>query len=195
MHTLLFTGHLIDSKNRKSPRFPAEKESLVKDAMTNQIMEINAQFTNLIGIAGGASGGDILFHEICAMLNIPTEIYLGLSVEDFMSESVSPAGAHWEKRYMNLIDTLPVHIYKGLKEGENVWEQTNLWMLRSAMKDGPRQATLLALWDGKEGDGPGGVAHFIEAATQSDVKVKTIDIKCIIDRLHIASETVNKAKK
>jgi len=37
--------------------------------------------------------------------------------------------------------------------------------------------------------------NFIEAATLSDVKVKTIRHQCIIDRLNIASEKVNKAKK
>jgi hypothetical protein len=35
----------------------------------------------LIGIAGGACGGDILFHEVCEELKIPTRLFLAKQVQ------------------------------------------------------------------------------------------------------------------
>jgi hypothetical protein len=54
------------------------------------------------GIAGGASGGDILFHEICAELGIPTRLLLALPRDPFIEESVAPAKGDWTKRFDRL---------------------------------------------------------------------------------------------
>ncbi len=65
---------------------------------------------HLIGIAGGASGGDILFHELCMEANIPSKIYLALSKEDYKKASVSFAGKSWEASFEELTSKLPVKI-------------------------------------------------------------------------------------
>jgi predicted DNA-binding transcriptional regulator AlpA len=41
-------------------------------------------------VAGGASGGDILFHEVCGELGVPTRLYLALPPESYVTESVAP---------------------------------------------------------------------------------------------------------
>src|SRR5205085_7363630 len=59
---LLFTGHRIDSANRAKPRFPAGKESVARDAIRTAISDEKAITTgSMLGVAGGANGGDILF--------------------------------------------------------------------------------------------------------------------------------------
>jgi hypothetical protein len=129
------------------------------------------------GIAGGACGGDIIFHELCAELGIPTEMYLALPVEEYKKKSVSFAGDDWEERFDKLKESLPVHILPKVKSNNNsIWESTNLWMLDDALKDGGENMTLLALWDGKGGDGSGGTEHMVKIAKEQRSEVKIIDI-------------------
>ena len=49
--------------------------------------------------AGGASGGDILFHEVCAELSVPTTLWLALPPDRYVMESVAPAGPDWVPRF------------------------------------------------------------------------------------------------
>jgi hypothetical protein len=60
----------------------------------------------------------------------------------------------------------------GLLEGatDNVWQRANLWMIEKASSLAPERA-LLALWDGKTGDGPGGTEHFLRIAGQCGVRI------------------------
>ena len=53
----------------------------------------------------------------------------------------------------------------GLIEGptENVWQRVNFWMVEEAVALAPER-TLIALWDGKGGDGPGGTDSPFAAA-------------------------------
>jgi hypothetical protein len=109
--TVLFTGHMIDAPGRKEPRFPSAKEGDAQEAIAALLHnEKRSTAGGLRGIAGGACGGDILFHETCLALGIPSEIYLALPVEKFREESVSFAGRDWEQRFDRLIRLLPVHV-------------------------------------------------------------------------------------
>jgi len=178
-HSLLFTGHMIDAKDRADPRFPANKENEAKREIEKYLLtekEINKD--ELTGIASGACGGDILFHELCAKMDIPTEIYLALPVEDFKKESVSFAGKDWDMRFDKLVAKLPVHILPANDENnneKNVWERTNLWMLNLALENGGENMTLIALWNGKGGDGEGGTEHMINIAKEQGARVEIID--------------------
>src|SRR5690348_4490714 len=110
-HAILFTGHMIDAKDRKMPRFPANKESAARKAIKKELEKEKEKYNDqLIGIAGGASGGDILFHELCREMNIPGEVYLALPSEEYKKASVSFAGKEWETRFDDLISKLPVKI-------------------------------------------------------------------------------------
>jgi hypothetical protein len=179
-HTILFTGHMIDAPGRKNPRFPPEKESAVKSAIRSLLIDMQSTVKEkAAGIAGGACGGDLLFHEQCAELGIPTEMYLALPVADFMKQSVSFAGELWEGRFKKLITQVPIHILPKSEKGgqeENVWERSNLWMLKTSLKHGGKQMTLMALWDGKEGDCDGGTRHMIATARDKDAEIKIIQI-------------------
>lgn len=173
-HYLLFTGHMIDKPDRKEPRFPASKEKFVKQKMKEEIQKVKSKTTGLLkGIAGGACGGDILFHEICEELEIPTEFYLALPREKFLVESVAFAGAQWIDRFDSLYKKLPVfelsqskELPRWLQKKQNYsfWERNNLWELYSALTHGGLNMTLIALWDGKGGDAPGGTADMVKEA-------------------------------
>jgi hypothetical protein len=111
LHTILFTGHMIDKEGREKVRFAAVKENAVMEAIQKEILN-EKLFANkyVRGIASGACGGDILFHELCIVLEIPTNIYLAMPEDEFKKASVSFAGNNWEDRFDELVKKLPVLI-------------------------------------------------------------------------------------
>jgi hypothetical protein len=190
-HTLLFTGHRIDSPKREKPRFPAHKEAearaAIKDAVEKELARIGGQ---VLGIAGGASGGDMLFHEICAELNIPTTLYLAMPRDEYVKESVRDAGARWVDRFDQLYERLPMRELGKSKElprwlqnkpDYSIWQRNNLWTLYNTLARGSRYATLIALWDGGAGDGPGGTQDMVNRADESGAKTIVLQTKAIFD--------------
>jgi hypothetical protein len=146
----------------------------------------------VIGIAGAASGGDTLFHEVCAGLGVETQLYLVVSREDYVRESVADAGPQWVARFNALFERRPsrflgnsdaaLELPKWLRgwKGYTVWNRSNLWMLHNALVHGPGRVTLIALWDGKGGDGPGGTRDMVEAARERGVRVVGLDAGALL---------------
>ncbi|MGE3959190.1 MAG: hypothetical protein AB7H96_20920 [Vicinamibacterales bacterium] len=171
---ILFTGHTVDRLDRPVPRFPrsaaAEQEArrLIKEAL---LVEMQKDDGPLLGISSGRCGGDILFHEVCAELNIDTRMFLPLPVQAFSARSVQHGGAHWVDRFEKLVDTVK---FRQLSTGEelplwlqakpyNVYQRHNLWMVFNARAVNARSLTLIALWDEGPADrGPGGTEDLVE---------------------------------
>jgi len=100
-----------------------------------------------------------------------------LPPEGFKAESVAPAGGAWGERFDSPLRQAGSGLrvmqdQDGLLEGptNNVWQRANLWMIQEAGRLAPERA-LLALWDGNTGDGPGGTAHFLEAAGRCGIRI------------------------
>lgn len=187
-HFILFTGHMIDKPGRKQPRFPASKENVARKAIKEKLEQaIKDAGKNFFGIAGGACGGDILFHEIAAELNIPTALHLALPKDEFAERSVAFANEDWVHRFDSLCSRLPVHIlaetpaFPGDSNEMNVWERSNLWMLHNALQNGGKHMTLLALWNGEAGDGAGGTDHMAEIARNVGSTVTIIDTRSVFE--------------
>lgn len=186
-HYLLFTGHMIDKGDRSEPRFPPEKEGAARAAIKEAVQKEKEKIEGpLQGIAGGACGGDILFHEVCGELDIPTELYLALPREKFLVESVQFAGPDWVERFNKFYKKLPKKVLSETKElpkwlqkkpDYSIWQRNNLWMLYNSLVCGGLQMTLIALWDGKGGDNPGGTEHMVKQAEERGAKTVVIDIK------------------
>ena len=187
---ILFTGHMMDSPDRQDARFPPKKEAAVKAAITERLLGMVRKQTGktIMGIAGGACGGDILFHEVCAEAGIPTELYLALPRSAFLAESVSFAGNDWVERFDALYNKLPRHVLAQTKTlprwlarhtDYDFWERNNLWMLQNALVNGGQHISLMALWNGKSGDGPGGTRHMVEETRKQGGKTEIIDINQI----------------
>ena len=171
---ILFTGHRIDAPGRKSPRFPAAKEKQAWDLILEAVArEKERAGGRLFGISGGASGGDILFHEACEQLGIPSQMYLVLPKADYIKSSVADSGPDWVARFNRLYDRLKPkvlsdseHLPRWLraKKDYNIWQRSNLWMLHNALFISRDHLTLIALWNGTAGDGPGGTADMVKRA-------------------------------
>lgn len=186
---LLFTGHRVDAANRdpKKRRFPPTPEAeakarrLIYDAVHKQV---GADATNSVGISGGASGGDILFHEVCAELGIRTELLLALPVAEFEKFSVADGGERWVARFKALCARVPPRIMPPSKESPmegRFWEENNLWLLSSTLALQADRQVLIALYNQElDPDGGGGTGHLVEKAGERGVEVVRVDARSLL---------------
>lgn len=188
---ILFTGHRIDAADRAAARFPAAKE----DAARRMIYEAVAQEKQktadaLVGLAGGASGGDILFHEVCEELAIPTQMYLVLQKQDYLRASVADSGADWVDRFNRLYRKLNPRVladsdrlprWLRAKQSYDIWQRSNLWMLHNALAISQDHLTLVALWNGATGDGPGGTEDMVERAKERGARFIHLDTRKLLE--------------
>jgi hypothetical protein len=198
---LLFAGHMIDAPDRKKPRFPADKEQVAREKIKEAVLkEMNSGAGVRSGYAGGASGGDILFQEVCAELGIPTRLYLAIPPQKYIVTSVQKAGPMWVERFWNLYNQhkaqkqvrelsdatdeneyLPAWLRE--KADYGIWQRNNLWMLFNALDEGcdPKSddpnLTLIALWDGAGGDGAGGTADLVNKVEGMGARCEVIKTK------------------
>jgi hypothetical protein len=201
---LVFAGHMIDAPGRSKPRFPADREQLARETIKEAIMkEMNTGAGVLCGYAGAANGGDLLFQEVCAELGIPTRLYLAIPPAKYINSSVIKAGPGWVDRFWIIYnkhkgpnqlrvlsevddaqsdeDYLPAWLRS--KENYSIWQRNNLWMLFNAVaeacdeKTGDPNLTLIALWDGAGGDGPGGTGDLVEKVQHLGARYKIINTK------------------
>ena len=187
-HALVFAGHMVDDKGRTPPRFPETCVAAARREMWRSLADLRPT----VGIAASASGGDILFHEICAELAIPTDMRLVLPPEQFVNLSVVKAGVEWERRFWALVERKRrEHRFAQLGEGKElpgwlqdkpdytIWTRANLWLLECALSLDPATLTVMALWDGKESDGPGGTAHLVHRAQALGANMLVLDTQRI----------------
>jgi Tetratricopeptide Repeats-Sensor len=189
---VLFTGHMIDAPARSADkaRFPAteQAEATARRLIENAVRdEVPSGSGNTLGIAGGASGGDILFHEVCMALNVPTHLYLALPANKFQVSSVQRGGPRWVERYQRLCERLDPRVLQPSETlprwladvpGYDVWQRNNLWMMFNAIATGARRLTLIALYNPEQDpDGPGGTASQIAQARSWGFKSVELDAR------------------
>ena len=197
---ILFTGHMIDKDDRPQPRFPANKEDVARQSIQEALLREQDEVGEVaFGLAGGASGGDLLFHEICQELGIDTRLYLALPSDQFIQASVAPAGPKWVERFRRLFqkklddqggtlssssralrvlaDSKDLPNWLQDKADYSIWQRNNLWMLHNALVEGGQNVTVIALWNGEKGDGPGGTSDLVTKAQQRGAKTIVLDTK------------------
>lgn len=195
-HVILFTGHMVDAPDRPKDRvrFPAtaaaeaEARRLIAEAVR---AEADGAKGSILGIAGGAAGSDILFHEVCAECQIATQVLLALPQDKFQVTSVQRGGPVWVDRYLQLCKRIPPRTLQQSevlpdwlidKKGYDVWQRNNLWMMFSALASGAKQLTLIALYNrDRSPDGPGGTGHLFNEAHRWGFKIVELDARRLLD--------------
>ncbi len=174
----LFSGHMIDAPDRKTPRFPPDKEPYAAAAIANALSRIDVGGGDL-AICGGACGGDLLFAEACLARSMRLEIYIPFGERTFLANSVDFAGGNWHDRYLAVKSKAMLHIMPNelgpLAAGENAYERNNQWMLEQAARFGGERIAFISLWNGQSGDGPGGAHHFMEEARRKTTRIYWLD--------------------
>jgi len=133
----------------------------------------------LVGIAGAASGGDILFHEVCDELGIPTEVRLAQPPAEYVESSVADAGPDWIARFAVITASRPVRLVAP-DHGDpsrSLWERGNLELMEAAEEQAGGDVILIALWNGASGDGPGGTADMVRRVREAGGRAVVLDAR------------------
>jgi hypothetical protein len=179
------TGHRADAPSRPPPgRFPNTAACIdkAKGWLREALLAEKAQTAGtLFGIAGAASGVDLLFHEVCKELGVPTKVCLPIPIEAYKRESVADGGADWVEKFNRLVAGKPPIILSdsdelppwaaGIKD-YGVFQRGNIWNMQDALLRPNADVTLIALWNQKAGEGPGGTADMVKLAKSHGAKVR-----------------------
>ncbi|MEM1161291.1 MAG: tetratricopeptide repeat-containing protein [Pseudomonadota bacterium] len=194
---VVFTGHMVDAPGRAVPRFPNTAEAIAAArAMIIEAVDLaqaKAGDAPLVGYAGAACGGDLLFHEVCAEKGIPTWFLLAMDRAEFMSNSVNHGGTDWVDRFNALHReadlnrrVLQLQEDEGLPdwlceaEGYSVWPRNNLWTLAFSQAHLPGTARVIALWNKGPADGFGGTEDMIDQARQHGIPVDILPAETLL---------------
>jgi hypothetical protein len=176
---------MIDLPGQVPPRFPESLKARAREAILKAVQqEVGRTEGSVVAIASGASGGDLLFHDVCDELKIRHDIYLPLPPDLFRNESVSPAGRFWEDRFDELLKNHPsppclaasteLPLWLSTRKDYTSWQRANLWLIQEALALNARNFTLLALWDGVKTKGLGGTYHLQTVAQEYGAALVTI---------------------
>jgi len=165
---VLCSGHMIDAPDRKTPRFPPQKEEAVRNQIASQLEEWKVG-ANDLAICGGARGTDIIFAELCVDREAEVWLFIPLDESEFLEESVRLPNSDWENRFYELKAHKSVKTFfqnsrlKPPPKDASAFARNNLWMINTAraeVKSADRIHAIL-VWDEQPtGDGPGGTSDF-----------------------------------
>jgi hypothetical protein len=188
------SGHMIDQSTRSNPRFPPEKEEIVRSKILEQLQLWQIDSKSL-AICSGAQGADILFTECCLSLGAQVHLLIPLSQPEFLARSVHLDNTNWEDRYLALLQQRNVSVFfledflaknpekfsiaLGASGAivDNIFAQNNLWIIHTAQTM-LQSAELFAIlvWDEQsQGDGPGGTADFADRIHQAQGTIAIIN--------------------
>ena len=97
----------------------------------------------------------------------------------------SSDGEQWRERFYAMRSrlSLPIRVMPEelgpVPQGRNRYERANQWLLQSALACGIARVRFLCLWNGEEGDGPGGTAQMYREVQQRTGQVTWIDIRTL----------------
>jgi hypothetical protein len=197
------------SYKREGRRFPSERAKAAQAAIQEAVAEEKKQAEKqqgkiLFGIASGAAGGDILFHQVCRQLEIETRMFLALPRDQYLGKYVAPAGREWVEWFIELYrshqregdsdnaadpyrlarinvlaDSPELPPWLQDRPHYNVGRRNHLWMLQHAVVqsflNGDAEVTLILLWDGETRQQMGGFHTITNVAERSGIKVRRID--------------------
>lgn len=187
----LFSGHRIDAPDRRTPRFPAEREGLAAQCIAQALDAWDAGPEDL-ALAQGGSGGDLLFLEGCRARGVPLQMLLPCDEPEFIDCCILPSagGERWRARFAAVKSALaspPRILPAGMTSlsrltfppGAGAWERCNLWLLDTALAWGGDRLHLLCLWNGGGADGAGGTAHLYREVRRREGHVCWFDTRSL----------------
>lgn len=184
---LLFSGHMVDEPGRAEPRFPADKVEVAARHIAAALEGLGAGPEDL-ALAQGACGGDLLFTEACLARGVRVQWLQPFAEAEFIERSVVCGGEAWRPRYLAAKAGLaeppraaPAALGnppRGRGDGYP-YERCNLWLLYTALAQGPDKLRFICLWNGAGGDGPGGTAHMYAEVNRRTGQVTWIDTRVV----------------
>jgi hypothetical protein len=162
---LVFTGHLPDAPDRRTPRLPMTSLPAVQASLHAFI----AQHGVAHGFASAAAGGDLLFLELLEARGVPGQVVLPFRREQFVRTSVLGVPGDWGTRFDRQVALAErrhlLYEISGTPASadEVAFEFGNrvlLGLARLKARELETDVVGVALWDGEPG-GAGGTAHTV----------------------------------
>jgi hypothetical protein len=175
----VFSGHMIDAPGRPAPRFPADKEEKVREALARQLEKWNVGEGDL-AVSGAAQGGDILFAEICRQRKTHVRLMLAETAAEYLNDSVRGQPGSWEDRYFALRETSEVRVQTdelgAPPESISPHARNNLWLLNTARVEAtPDRLFALLVWDGQTTHGMYGTGHFAKRVQELGGRISVVN--------------------
>lgn len=175
----LFSGHMVDTPARKTPRFPARIAPQVSAALAEVIRAHNICFS----FSSCACGGDILFLEEVQRYGGQSVVVPPLPLADTLRNSVNiEASGNWEERLLTLLARENVSLLDAecdqVSADDNIVYEFNLYYVTGLAILKARELGLdvvgVLVWNGQEGlrGGAGMAARYWR---EHDIKLTVID--------------------
>jgi hypothetical protein len=173
---VLVSGHMVDSPDRASPRFPPAQESYVT-AEVERALDRWGVGAGATVICGGARGSDIIVAEAAVARGADVLLCLALPAAEFERESVALPGTDWSARFRRLLDVAEVRqLDGGAGAGDDPFARANEWMVDTATALAGGRPHVIVVWDGHSGDGPGGTEDLVRRLGDSAAGEATVVI-------------------
>jgi hypothetical protein len=155
---VVVSGHMVDTPERPQPRFPPEELARVAKEVRHALAGWSVgEGTTLV--SGGARGADIIAAEEARARGAALRLVLALDPDEFVARSVTIPGTDWEQRFRALLPQADVEVVDG-PDDDDVFVRANRRMIEVAREIDPRPHAVI-VWNGEEGDGPGGTRDFV----------------------------------
>lgn len=170
---VVVSGHMVDTPDRPQPRFPPEEVPRVAEQVRDQLARWGVGPGTTL-LTGGARGADIIAAEAALERGAAVRLVLAREPDDFVSDSVSLPNTDWEERFRTLVGQADVEVVGG--SGHDVYARTNARLIERAREVDDHPFALI-VWNGEEGDGPGGTSDFVYllGRVSGDDRVVVID--------------------
>jgi hypothetical protein len=155
---VVVSGHMVDAPDRPRPRFPPGQVPRVA-AEVRAALERWAVGPGTTLVTGGARGADIVAAEAARARGAALRLVLALPPDEFVARSVALPGTDWERRFRALLAEADVEVIDG-PDDDGVFARTNTRIIAVARAIDDRPHAVV-VWDGDEGDGPGGTQDFV----------------------------------
>jgi hypothetical protein len=157
MDVVVVSGHMVDSPDRPRPRFPPEQVPRVAAEVRGALERWDVGPGKTL-VTGGARGADIIAAEAALDRGAAVHVVLAFEPEKFKKRSVALAGTDWEQRFDALLARTGHEIVGGTDD--DVYQRTNDRIIEVARAIDDRPHAVI-VWNGEEGDGPGGTSDFV----------------------------------
>lgn len=173
---VVFSGHMIDSPDRRVSRFPPDCESAIRSAIDKQLDNVKAG----IGFASAACGSDILFLEAMLDRGATVHVVLPWPKEQFIQTSVAITDSgNWVERFENVLRRAAsvrflgeLHV-PGSAIGFDYCSSVMIGLARLYARSLDLELIPMAVWDGLPG-APGGTGSFVRYWRAHDASVNII---------------------
>lgn len=177
---VVFVGHMIDQEDRDPPRFPSDLDGAVYETILKQL----ESYGSVVGYSSAACGSDILFQEAVRKSGGESHVVLPYDPDHFADHSVRYAGQAWVDRYRtvleNAVEVVTVSPNQKLSWGSISYDYANTVLTGLAIQHAgllESELASLAVWDGGEGDGPGGTEAVVKRwRKEYGLNVEIIDL-------------------